>query len=104
MINPDTHPHAATPFVKLIAQRIEDLAGEKTQASIGRLVGYPAGSTMIANVKCGISRLPMNKVPALARALALDPAETLRLWLESFEPELAGVLKSAFEPKSTQDE
>lgn len=74
-------PHADTRLAKYVAQRISDLQGSKTQAEIAAEADYvnPNNLTMI---KGGASKLALDRVPDLARALDCDPAFLLRLAME----------------------
>ncbi len=63
----------------------------KTQKQISREVGFPAAN-FLSMVKTGESKLPVNRVPALAKALGVSPQHLLRLCLEEYEPELLDVI------------
>jgi hypothetical protein len=49
-------------------------------------------------IKSGSMRMPLTKIPALATALALDPAELLKLALSEQSPDLLQVIEEAFNP------
>ncbi len=49
-------------------------------------------------IKSGSMRMPLTKVPALAAALDLDPAELLKLALSEQSPDLLQVIEEAFNP------
>ena len=76
-----THPHADTRLAKFIAKRIGDLRGTKTQAEIAAQAGFP-NANYLSMLKSGSSKLAIDRVPDLARALEADPAYVLRLTLE----------------------
>lgn len=84
---------AASPFVR----RIDDLinASDKTQRQIAREVGYDR-SNIITMSKQGMTRVPLEKVAPLALSLGADPAELLRLWLETYEPDRLRIIEKHF--------
>lgn len=49
-------------------------------------------------IKAGSMKLPLNKVPALAAALSLDPAAVLRAALVESSPDLLAVIEEVFGP------
>ena len=74
-------PHAHTRLAKYMAQRNTELAGRKTQAEIAAEAGF-VNSNMLSMIKSGASKLPLDRVPQLARALESDPAFLLRLAMD----------------------
>jgi len=76
-----TAPHAATPAAKLIADRIRDLSHRKTQAEIAAEAGF-ANPNMMTFLKTGKNKIPLDRVPSLAKALEVDPAYLMRLALD----------------------
>jgi transcriptional regulator with XRE-family HTH domain len=76
-----TKPHADTRLAKFVARRIAELSGRKTQSEIASEAGF-ANSNMISMIKSGASKLALDRVPQLAKALDCDPAFLLRLALE----------------------
>lgn len=73
------------PFHKYMAWKIENCG--MTQKELATKLGYknPNNITML---KKGSTRFPVDKIPAFAKELGLDPAKTLRLCLEEYNPEL----------------
>ena len=61
-------PHADTKLVKFL-----ELRPKKTQRKIAAETGF-ASVNMLAMIKAGNSRLPLDRVPALAKALDVDGA------------------------------
>jgi transcriptional regulator with XRE-family HTH domain len=78
-------------FVRHIDRLINQ--SEKTQREIALAMGYER-SNLISMFKQGITRVPLDKVPALAEALDVDPAELIVMWLSDYEPELLEVINS----------
>jgi transcriptional regulator with XRE-family HTH domain len=65
---------------KLIDTAMKALAGRKTQAEVAKAAGFPRPN-MLSMIKTGKARLPLERVPALAEALEIDPALLFRLVL-----------------------
>jgi len=74
-------PFAGTRLASYLTKRILELRPTKTQAEIATQAGF-VNPNMIAMIKAGSNRLPIDRVPALARALEADPAYVLLLALE----------------------
>ena len=74
-------PHADTKLAKYIDRRILDLKATKNQAQIAAEAGYP-NPNMITMIKQGTSKVALDRIPALAKALDCDPAWLMRLALE----------------------
>lgn len=76
-----TDPYQNTLTAKLIAERIRDLSHRKTQAEIASEAGF-ANANMMTFLKNGRNKVPLDRVPSLAKALEVDPAFLMRLALE----------------------
>jgi len=76
-----TNPYQKTSTARLITDRIRDLAHKKTQAEIASEAGF-ANANMITFLKNGRNKVPLDRVPSLARALEVDPAFLMRLALD----------------------
>ena len=61
-------PHADTELARYIDRRILELKAMKTQAQIAAEAGYP-NPNMITMIKQGTSKVALDRVPALAKAL-----------------------------------
>lgn len=75
-------PFENSRLAKYLEQRILELKPKKTQAEIAEASGF-INPNVISMLKSGSSKLPLDRVPALARALECDPALLMRLALES---------------------
>ncbi len=75
-----TKPHADTRLARFLQKRILELK-PKTQGEIAFEAGF-VNANVLAMIKSGATKLPVDRVPALAKALACDPAWLLRLALE----------------------
>ena len=76
-----TNPFQNTPTAKLIADLIRDLSHRKTQAEIASEAGF-ANANMMTFLKNGKNKVPLDRVPSLAKALEVDPAYLMRLALD----------------------
>jgi transcriptional regulator with XRE-family HTH domain len=54
-----------------------------TQREIAKAVGFK-NENMIAMIKLGKAKLPLDRVPAMAKVLGIDPANLFRMALEQF--------------------
>ena len=77
-------PYENTPLSKFLEARVLELKFEKTQGEIAEEAGF-ISPNMLSMLKKGSTKLPIDRVPALAKALECDPALLLRLALEQSE-------------------
>lgn len=59
----------------------------KTQLQIAMEAGFPTPN-VVSMMKSGQLKIPLARVPALARSLGVDAGEMFRHCLEAYEPEL----------------
>jgi DNA-binding transcriptional regulator YdaS (Cro superfamily) len=59
---------------------------DKTQRQITQEIGYE-NPNVLTMIKQGRTKLPINKVAAIARALGVDPANLLRIVMVEYMPE-----------------
>ena len=76
-----TNPFFNTPAALFIADRVRDLKHRKTQKEIAQDAGF-VNANMLSLLKSGANKVPLDRVPALARALEVDRAYLMRLSLE----------------------
>ena len=74
-------PYANTRLTKFLEKRILELRPKKTQQDIAAEAGF-IHTNMLAMIKNGSSKLPLDRVPALAKALESDPRHLFKLALE----------------------
>ena len=77
-------PYENTRLAKFLETRVLELKHKKTQADIAEEAGF-VNQNMITMLKKGSTKVPIDRVPALAVALDCDPALLLRLALEQSE-------------------
>lgn len=58
---------------------------EKTQVAIAKEMGLP-NPNFLTMVKQGRTKLPIERVPALAKALDINPLELLVMWYREYTP------------------
>jgi len=73
-----------TNFASYLAAQID--ASEKTQREIASALGY-ARPNLITMFKQGLTKVPIEKVPALAKILGLDPVHLLTFAMREYMPE-----------------
>lgn len=83
-MNMTKKPFENSRLAKYLEQRILELKPKKTQAEIAEASGF-INPNVISMLKSGSSKLPLDRVPDLAKALECDPAWLLRLALEQGE-------------------
>ncbi|WP_121632119.1 helix-turn-helix domain-containing protein [Tropicibacter alexandrii] len=75
------HPFEQTAAAVYLRDRITALSHRKTQAEIAAEAGF-ANANMMSLLKAGKTKIPLDRIPSLARALECDPAWLMRLALE----------------------
>ena len=76
-----TNPYKDTPTARFITDRVRDLAHRKTQAEIAAEAGF-VNANFMSLLKSGKNKVPLDRVPSLARALEVDPAYLMRMALD----------------------
>ncbi|WP_210526684.1 helix-turn-helix domain-containing protein [Rubellimicrobium arenae] len=76
-------PHGAGKFATFLRTRLVELAPTKTQADVAREAGF-TNQNMVSMLKNGQTKLALDRVAALARALEVDPR---RLYLLALDQE-----------------
>jgi transcriptional regulator with XRE-family HTH domain len=74
-------PYSDTRLAKFLQRRIAEMKSRKSQAQIASEAGF-AQPNMLANIKNGACRLPLDRVISLAEALDCDPARLFQLAVE----------------------
>lgn len=65
--------YAGTRLVRFLEKRILELRPRKTQSQIASEAGF-SQPNMLAMIKTGANKLPLDRVPGLAKAIESDPA------------------------------
>lgn len=74
-------PYADTRLAKFVEIRVLELRPKKTQLKIASEAGF-TNPNIISMFKNGSSKLALDRVPSLAKALECDAAHLMRLTLE----------------------
>jgi hypothetical protein len=91
-------------LAKLIEKKILELRGKKSQLEISSEAGFSQPS-MLAMIKSGATKLPIDRVPGLAKALDADPARLMHLTLEQMSGDtIARALMEIFGTVVTRNE
>jgi hypothetical protein len=88
-------PHAHSAVARYLDKRIDEFRGVKTQREIAAEAGFPKPN-IVSMIKTGETKLPLERVASLARALDADPAHLFRLAMIDQWPELAAVIEEIF--------
>src|SRR4051812_35775881 len=86
---------AKTAVARFLERRMDDLRGVKTQREIAQEAGFPRPN-MLSMLKSGDAKLPLERIPGLARALDADAAHLFRLAMTDHWPELAATIDVIF--------
>jgi SOS-response transcriptional repressor LexA len=98
------HPHADTPAAKFINARINEISHRKSQQEMAREAGFK-NSNMITLLKLGSTKLALDRVPGMAKALEVDPALLTRVTLaQSVGTTAAAALIECFGSPVTENE
>ncbi len=76
-------PFANSAIAKFLDAQIDHLKGVKTQREIAVEIGYDKPN-MISMFKRGEAKVPLEKIPLLAKALGVDAGHLFRLALEQY--------------------
>lgn len=74
-------PHEDTKLAKYVERRVLELKSSKSQLQIANEAGFP-NPNMITMVKNGTSKLALDRIPSMSRALECDPRFLMRLALD----------------------
>lgn len=80
----------ASPFANYIARQME--ISDVRQREIAEHLGY-TNPNIITMFKKGLTKVPLDKVPALAEILGLDPRHLMVLALREYHPGLLKVVQ-----------
>jgi hypothetical protein len=96
-------PFADSVIAKYLTKRINALAGVRSQREIAAEVGYD-GPNMISMMKRGEARVPLAKVPALAKSIGVAPAFLFKLALQQYWPDHPDTVAAVFGTVVTKNE
>lgn len=87
--------HEDSAIAKYLTKQIDAISHVKSQREIAAEIGYDKAN-IISMFKRGETKVPLDRVPALAKALFVDPAHLFRLALEQQYPEVHKSVKDIF--------
>ena len=96
-------PFANSAIARYLDKQIEALRGDKTQREIAIEIGYDKPN-MISMFKRGEAKVPLDKIPLLAKALHLDPTHLFRLALEQYWPNMGDMIAKIFGRIASENE
>jgi hypothetical protein len=96
-------PYADSSIARYLDKKIHELKGVKTQREIAQEVGYETPN-IISMLKRGESKVPLNKIPLLSKALGVDPAHMFRLALEQYWPDRSEIIAKLFGRLASENE
>lgn len=74
-------PYAESRLARYVEKRVLEMRPRKSQLLIAEETGFPQPN-MLAMIKAGTTKLPLDRVPALAKALECDPRLLFTMALE----------------------
>src|SRR5271155_4015453 len=96
-------PFANSAIAKFLDKQINSLKGVKTQREIATEIGYDKPN-MISMFKRGEARVPLEKIPLLAKAMEVSPTHLFRLALEQYWTGMRDVIAEMFGRIATENE
>lgn len=90
------HP-SSTPVTVMSQLEDQQAALGLSDEELSTAVGFDR-QIALTLIKQGVMKLPLNKVPAFAAALALDPADLLRAAIRESDPALGQLIEEVFNP------
>src|SRR5690554_2850177 len=97
-------PYAGTRLATYLEKRILELRSKKTQTAIALEAGF-VNPNMVALIKSGSSKLPLDRVPGLAKALGCDARMLFMMAVEQLGGDATEVaIKQIFGTLVTENE
>jgi transcriptional regulator with XRE-family HTH domain len=97
-------PYADMPLAQYIYKQVDiQVSRGKNQRQIAQEIGYKKPN-MISMFKRGEAKVPLNKIPGLAKALNVDPAYMFRLAIQQYWPDLNKAVSEIFGRVLTKNE
>lgn len=97
------HDYTNTKMAQYLARQIESLSGIKSQREIAHDLNYTRPN-IISMFKTGEAKVPLEKIPQLAKSLGVDLSLLMRLGLEQYWPGDLKVLNEMFSRVVTVNE
>lgn len=84
---------SVTTVADYIGAQLAHLPPGVSQKDVAEAIGYSKPNILVM-IKSGDTKLPINKAPALAKALGIDPLHLTRMALNEYMPEIHDALQS----------
>lgn len=84
--------HEDSALAQFLTRQIDAVSAKKNQREIASEIGLDKPN-VISMYKRGETKVPLARVPALAKALGVDPMHLFRLAIDQSYPEIAVVIK-----------
>lgn len=91
---------SASKVAVFLAHHID--RSSKSQKEIADEAGFERPN-IISMLKQGITKLPVTRAPALARAIDVDPTELFRMCMEEYMPDLLKICDEAYAREKLTD-
>ena len=98
------HDHklgAKSALLQLVNEKIA--SSGKTQGEIAVECGFPR-SNILSMIKHGYTKLPVDRLPRLAKSLEIDPSYMMRMYLTEHDPGLLTILNMHMGGMPTRNE
>jgi hypothetical protein len=69
----------------------------KSQKTIAEEVGFPKAN-VLTMMKHGTTRIPIKRIPDLAKSLGVDPAKFMRMVLAEYQPAILEAIEGVLGP------
>ena len=100
----NTDASKMSELARLVTARLEDISFHKSQREVADDVGF-ANRNMLSLIKSGQTKLSLDRVPAMAKALSLDLEVVLIPALRQyFTEEVIGMFRETFGNSNTPTE
>jgi transcriptional regulator with XRE-family HTH domain len=80
-----------SPFTEFLSARIEKSG--LSQVAIADAIGY-CNSNIVSMFKNGVTKVPLDRLPPLAKCLDVNQSELVELWLKSYRPEWVEIVSA----------
>lgn len=100
----ETETQKVSDLARLVTSRLDDIAFRKSQVEVAADVGFK-NSNMVTLIKLGKSKLALDRVEAMAKALGLETEVVLIPALKQyFSDDVISMLREVFSGAQTQTE
>ena len=74
----------------------------KSQKEIAEEVGFQKAN-VITMLKHGSTKIPLSRIPALAKSIGVDPGKLMRMALGEYQPKVLEAIEECMGPIQTMD-